>query len=156
LHAGATLARSGLAVTAVLVAERFHAGGRAALQRAGGRVVKLFAAPEALEEVADDAARADVLLDGLVGIGARGPLRSPAADVVGAILRAVEHRRASESGDTASRRPWVVAVDAPSGIEVDDGALPGPVLAADRTVTFGAVKPGLLLPPAAGRAGEVS
>jgi len=142
LHAGAVLARRGLAVTAVLVAERFHAGGRGALERAGGRVVELFAAPGTVDAVADDAARADVVLDGLVGIGARGPLRGLAAEVVGALA--------------AGPRPWVVAVDVPSGIGVDDGAVTGPVLPADRTVTFGAAKPGLLLPPAAGLAGEVS
>jgi NAD(P)H-hydrate repair Nnr-like enzyme with NAD(P)H-hydrate dehydratase domain len=56
----------------------------------------------------------------------------------------------------ASARPWVVAVDLPSGIGVDDGTVAGPVLRADRTVTFGAAKPGLLLPPAAGLAGELT
>src|SRR5690606_28467274 len=49
---------------------------------------------------------------------------------------------------------WVVAVDAPSGVGVDDGTVPGPVLRADRTVTFGAAKPGLLLPPATHLAGH--
>lgn len=157
LHAGAVLARRGLAVTAVLVAQRFHAGGRAALERAGGRVLELFAAPEGLAAVVDDAARADAVLDGLVGIGARGPLRDLAADVVGAISGAVRRAIVPETALTTSvRRPWVVAVDAPSGIGVDDGAVAGPVLPADRTVTFGAAKPGLLLPPASGLAGEVS
>ncbi|MCK9792558.1 bifunctional ADP-dependent NAD(P)H-hydrate dehydratase/NAD(P)H-hydrate epimerase [Isoptericola sp. 4D.3] len=159
LHAGAVLAGRGLAVTAVLVAERFHVPGRAALERAGGRVVELFAAPAVLSAVVEEAARADALLDGLVGIGARGPLRSLAGDVVGAISGAVEGRTALEIAPTPSRggaAPWVVAVDVPSGIGVDDGAVPGPVLAADRTVTFGAPKPGLLLPPAAALTGEVT
>jgi hydroxyethylthiazole kinase-like uncharacterized protein yjeF len=49
----------------------------------------------------------------------------------------------------------VVAVDIPSGIGVDDGTLPGPVLPADVTVTMGVAKPGLLLPPAAGLAGRI-
>ena len=43
----------------------------------------------------------------------------------------------------------------PSGIGVDDGAVPGPVLRADVTVTMGAAKPGLLAGPAAGLAGRV-
>ena len=46
-------------------------------------------------------------------------------------------------------RPYVVAVDLPSGIGVDDGDGDGTVLDADLTVTFGGVKPGLLLPPGA-------
>jgi len=158
LHAGAVLARRGLAVTAVLVAERFHAGGRAALELAGGRVVELFAAPERLDAVADDAARADVVLDGLVGIGARGPLRGLAQDAASGLMARIDRRAGADGPLTATvdGRPWVVAVDVPSGVGVDDGAVAGPVLPADRTVTFGAVKPGLLLPPAAGLAGEVS
>ncbi|WP_277208623.1 NAD(P)H-hydrate epimerase [Isoptericola croceus] len=145
LHAGAVLARRGLAVTAVLTSERVHAGGLAALRSAGGRVVELFAEPGSLDEVAARAARADVVLDGLVGIGARGALRGLAADAVTALL---------DVGSTG--RPWVVAVDLPSGIGADDGALAGPVLPADRTVTFGAAKPGLLAPPAAHLVGEVT
>lgn len=142
LHAGAYLARRGVAVTAVLVAERAHAAGLAALRAAGGRVEALHEAPERLGGVAGDVARSDVVLDGLLGIGARGALRGLAADLV----------RVLDAGP----RPWVVAVDLPSGIGVDDGTVPGPVLRADRTVTFGAAKPGLLLPPAAHLVGELT
>ena len=141
LHAGAYLALRGMAVTALLVDPRAHAGGLAALRRAGGRVVALHepAGRERWDAVLDDVAAADVVLDGLVGIGATGPLRGLAAELVAAL-----RDRLADAGAA----PWVVAVDAPSGIGVDDGAVPGPVLPADRTVTFGAAKPGLLLPPA--------
>src|SRR5690606_26297557 len=54
------------------------------------------------------------------------------------------------------RRPTVVAVDVPSGIGVDDGTRPGPVLPADLTVTFGVAKPGLLLPPAERAVGRLT
>src|SRR6187401_3381800 len=63
LYAGAALAKRG-AVVEVLLAdpERVHAGGLAALQRAGGRIgVDLGVAR-----------RSDVVLDGLVGIGGTG------------------------------------------------------------------------------------
>ena len=43
----------------------------------------------------------------------------------------------------------------PSGLGVDDGRRDGIVLDADLTVTFGGVKPGLLLPPGARAAGRV-
>lgn len=98
-----------------------------------------------LGRVVEEVLRADAVLDGLVGIGATGPLRGAAADVVD---------RVADALGAAPRRPWVVAVDAPSGIGVDDGTVPGPVLRADRTVTFGAAKPGLLLPPATHAAGH--
>src|SRR5699024_7348675 len=44
---------------------------------------------------------------------------------------------------------FVVAVDVPSGIGVDDGVVPGPVLAADLVLACGGPVAGLLLPPAA-------
>ncbi|MFF2269831.1 bifunctional ADP-dependent NAD(P)H-hydrate dehydratase/NAD(P)H-hydrate epimerase [Cellulosimicrobium cellulans] len=189
LHAGAYLARRGVEVLAVLTGEHAHAGGLAALLDAGGRVEVLVGSPDdtaradrphdhldphVADRVAAQVARADVVLDGLVGIGARGPLRGVAADLVrhvSAVLDGDAHAgrepggdgvtgdrggrsSGSGSGSAARGRPWVVGVDAPSGVGVDDGTVPGPVLRADRTVTFGAAKPGLLLPPATHLAGH--
>lgn len=139
LHALAVLARRGVRARAVLVGERTHAGGLAALLRAGGRAEPLRGDGWAWE--------ADLLLDALTGIGAQGALRGPAGELVAAL--AASDPRGREGG------PLVVAVDVPSGIGVDDGTVPGPVLRADRTVTFGAHKPGLWLAPAAHLAGEV-
>ena len=50
---------------------------------------------------------------------------------------------------------FVVAVDVPSGIGVDDGRLDGPAIRADLTVTFATAKHGLLLGPASALAGRV-
>ncbi|WP_407318944.1 NAD(P)H-hydrate epimerase [Isoptericola halotolerans] len=170
LHAGAALARRGLRVDAVLTSDRAHPAGLAALRAAGGVVVDLARAPERLRAVAADVARADVVVDGLVGIGARGPLRGLPADLVTALAGAAAPTdtvgmespglRGGDAGysipTTGGGRPWVVAVDLPSGIGADDGTLPGPVLPADRTVTFGAAKPGLVLPPAARVVGDLT
>ncbi len=49
----------------------------------------------------------------------------------------------------------VLAVDIPSGVDGRTGAAAGPVLAAARTVTFAAWKPGLLFPPGRGLDGQV-
>ncbi|MBE9928228.1 bifunctional ADP-dependent NAD(P)H-hydrate dehydratase/NAD(P)H-hydrate epimerase, partial [Cellulosimicrobium cellulans] len=171
LHAGAYLARRGVEVLAVLTGEHAHASGLAALRDAGGRVEVLVGSPDGAahgdghgdrhhdhldphvaDRVAAQAARADVVLDGLVGIGARGALRGVAADLVERLTAVLDDGPAR--GPEGPGRPWVVAVDAPSGIGVDDGTVPGPVLRADRTVTFGAAKPGLLLPPATHLAGH--
>ena len=63
-----------------------------------------------------------------------------------------------------SRRPWsppdvgaagVLAVDIPSGVDALTGAAPATVLAATRTVTFAALKPGLLFGPGKALAGDV-
>jgi len=66
-------------------------------------------------------------------------------------------RGAASAGAPAARAPRVVAVDVPSGIGVDDGALPDPpfVLPADVTVTFGGHKVGLLVGPGAERVGRI-
>ncbi len=143
LFAGANLARRGAQVVAIRVAETVHPEGLKALKSAGGRVLDAYTGDQA--EALDTAARAHALLDGIVGIGSGGALRGPGRTLVEAL-----NGRFAESG----RRPWIVAVDVPSGIGVDDGTVAGPVLAADRTVTFGAAKPGLVLPPAAPLAGR--
>jgi len=134
LYAGARLARRGAGVTAVLLApDRTHAGGLAALLRAGGRTV----APEDAE---GPVLRADLVLDGIVGIGGKGGLRPDAA------------RLADLAGDS---RGVVVAVDLPSGVEADTGEVRGAAVRADVTVTFGTHKPGLLIDPAREYAGSV-
>ncbi|MDX2596973.1 MULTISPECIES: NAD(P)H-hydrate dehydratase [Streptomyces] len=134
LYAGARLARRGAGVTAVLLAPgRTHSGGLAALRRAGGSV----AAPGDESRLID---RADLVLDGIVGIGGKGGLR-PDAEAVAAV---VERSRAA-----------VVAVDLPSGVEADTGEVRGAAIRADLTVTFGTHKPGLLVDPAREYAGSV-
>lgn len=135
LHAGALLARRGARVVAVLLSpDRAHPGGLAALRRAGGRVC-----PEgrSLTEVVT----ADLVLDGVVGIGGQPGLR-PAAQ-----------RLAEAAHDS---RALVVAVDLPSGLDVDSGATPAPHVRADATVTFGTRKACHLVDPAAAACGRVS
>jgi hydroxyethylthiazole kinase-like uncharacterized protein yjeF len=159
LFAGAQLRRRGVAVTAYGVSRRAHEGGRAALLRAGGRWVDVSAgdgegAAAGVSAAAASLATVDVVLDAILGTGATGALRGTGAEVVEASGRAgVGVGGGSAPG--AARGPLVVAVDLPSGIGADDGTLPGPVLPADVTVTFGAAKRGLVLPPAAGVCGEV-
>ncbi|MFJ8626357.1 NAD(P)H-hydrate dehydratase [Kitasatospora sp. NPDC093550] len=133
LYAGAALARRGARVTAVLLApERVHAGGLAALRASGGRVT-------AEQDVGlADFSRADLVLDGIVGIGGRGGLRPGAQPYA-----------------RAERRGVVVAVDLPSGVDADTGEVPGAALRADVTVCFGTYKPGLLVDPGASYAGAV-
>ncbi|MFD8722046.1 NAD(P)H-hydrate dehydratase [Streptomyces sp. NPDC059629] len=137
LYAGARLARRGAGVAAVLLApERTHAGGLAALRRAGGSVVAADS-PLAAEELI---LRADLVVDGIVGIGGKGGLRPEAA----ALVAVVERSRAA-----------VIAVDLPSGVEADSGEVRGAAVRADLTVTFGTHKPGLLIDPAREYAGSV-
>ncbi len=128
LYAGALLRGRGCAVEAVLLApDKAHPGGVAALRAAGGRVVDVA-----------DAAPPDVVVDGIVGIGAIGPLRPDAAAAVAAFEGVP-----------------MVAVDVPSGVGVDTGEVDGPHVVADVTVTFGTHKVAHLVDPAALACGAV-
>ncbi|WP_217144357.1 NAD(P)H-hydrate dehydratase [Streptomyces sp. AC627_RSS907] len=134
LYAGARLARRGAGVTAVLLSPgRAHGAGLAALRRAGGRVAETGSAEELI-------ARADLVVDGIVGIGGRGGLRQEAVPLADAAARS---------------RAAVVAVDLPSGVDADTGQVRGAAVRADLTVTFGTHKPGLLVDPAREYAGSV-
>jgi len=128
LYAGALLARRGASVEALLLGSRCHEEGLAALLARGGRVVTIETAHEP-----------DVVVDGIVGIGGKAGLRPEAEAAV-------------------SRFPGaaVVAVDVPSGVEVDTGEVDGPHVRADVTVTFGTHKGCHLLDPAAQAAGVVT
>ena len=166
LYAAARLAARGAAVIAVAAGSRLHEAGAAELAASGGRVVPATEADassagpvapvarqaadaalaaDAGQSIASSArqsiASADLIIDGLTGIGGHGGLREPGAALAELVAKA---RR-----DGA----LVVAVDLPSGIDADTGEVHGAAIAADVTVTFGTIKPGLLIDPGAGFAG---
>ncbi|WP_144207671.1 NAD(P)H-hydrate dehydratase [Mycobacterium tilburgii] len=118
LWAATFLRRRGAAADAVLLNPyRAHRKGLAAFRKAGGRVVERVPATT------------DLVIDGVVGISGSGPLRTAAAEVFAAAKR-------PDGTDIP-----VVAVDIPSGIDVETGAITGPAVRAAVTVTFGGLKP---------------
>jgi len=98
-----------------------------------------------LAELEGALAWAEVIIDALLGVGVRGPLREPYA-------RAVELINAARAADPAK---MIVAVDLPSGLEADTGHVPGPCVRADVTVTMALPKLGLLLYPGRDYVGEL-
>ncbi|TWG15748.1 hydroxyethylthiazole kinase-like uncharacterized protein yjeF/hydroxyethylthiazole kinase-like uncharacterized protein yjeF [Micromonospora taraxaci] len=141
LYAGERLARRGVHVSALLLTPgRAHPAGLAALRAAGGRLVPQPTGP------------VDLVLDGIVGIGGTGGLRANADEVV---------QRLGELRGRDGERATVVAVDVPSGVAVDTGHVPlsasgrPTAVRADVTVAFGALKPALVVGPAAALAGQV-
>ncbi|MEU4556306.1 NAD(P)H-hydrate dehydratase [Micromonospora violae] len=141
LYAGERLARRGVHVSALLLTPgRAHAAGLAALRAAGGRLVP------------DPAGPVDLVLDGIVGIGGTGGLRANADELV---------QRLGDLRGSDGQRATVLAVDVPSGVAVDTGHVPlsasgrPTAVRADVTVTFGALKPALVVGPAAALAGQV-
>jgi hydroxyethylthiazole kinase-like uncharacterized protein yjeF len=130
LYAGAQLARRGARVNAVLLdPDRAHEGGLTALLRAGGQVAA--AEPYTVRG-------ADLVIDGIVGIGGRGGLRDAAVPLA-----------------AAARDVLTVAVDVPSGVDANTGAAGESCIHADVTVTFGALKTGLVVGDGAELSGEI-
>lgn len=132
LYAGARLARRGARVRAVQAGSKIHEAGLADLLAAGGRLL-----PTGAEAAI---AGADLVIDGLTGIGGTGGLREPHA------------RYAALAAESAA---LVVACDVPSGVDASTGRVDGAAVHADVTVTFGTYKPGLLIDPGASHCGVV-
>lgn len=142
LYAGAELANERVEVIAIRTTDRVHEEAAAAAIEAGAVIVP-YTSPVAGAALSDGA----VIVDGILGIGTTNApaLRGGAREVVAAALPIVQERDIP-----------VVAVDLPSGIHPDDGSVPDPtVLPATITVTFGAVKAGLLREPGSDYAGRV-
>lgn len=122
LFAAVELCQRGTGVDLCLLdAHKVHAAGLAAALDAGARIV-------------DEPSQQRYCVDAIFGIGARPGLGGRAAAWAEWIART---------------RPLTVAVDVPSGVDVDSGRLLGSHVRADHTVTFGTYKNALLVGPAA-------
>ena len=119
----------GIAVDVLAVGSRVHEGGLAAALEAGAQQVSV-------DEAVAAASAYSVVVDGILGIGT-----SPDPALRGAAREAVA-RLLDTMGDGM---PCTVAVDLPSGLQPDTGVADDIVLPAAVTVTFGAVKTGLVI-----------
>lgn len=116
-------------VVAVLVSERdVHPGGLAAAQEAGVRVLATTWGQAPEEEVLEAARMADVLVDGLAGIGGRPGFKGGMGAVVAPLLEVVPPEA------------YLIAVDLPSGADPSGERPRGAGVWADETVTFGVCK----------------
>jgi hydroxyethylthiazole kinase-like uncharacterized protein yjeF len=93
-----------------------------------------------LDRLTRELGRADAAIDSIFGTGFRGPAEGPHLEAIEAM--------------NASGAP-VVAVDIPSGVEGDTGAVRGSAVRASLTVTFGGPKVGDVLHPGAEHAGDL-
>jgi NAD(P)H-hydrate epimerase len=128
----------------VLVGERARVRGDAALNLHAlerlGVDVRCVAGVAELDVLVRELAGATLVVDALFGTGLDRPLSEPYAAVVERI--------------NACAAP-VVALDLPSGVDADTGAVLGVAVRAELTVTFAAHKRGLHQYPGAGLAGDV-
>lgn len=99
--------------------------------RAAGIPLIELPTKESWEDAIRDAGSGEIIIDGVLGIGIKGPPRGP---IAGAI-----HYINSLADDNL-----VVSIDVPSGLDADTGETPGEAVRADITVTVGMPKVGLL------------
>lgn len=103
---------------------------------AGGEILS---GENAFEKLAEAIGNADVLLDGVLGTGAKLPLKKDVAELLAEVNALL---------DGLDEAPLVIAVDCPSGVDCDTGEVADEAIGADLTVTMAAVKQGLLKLPA--------
>ncbi len=108
-------------------------------------------------------AEADILVDAMLGTGASRPIEGSLAELLDQTRAVVKTRRASKDNPLVDPAwpsaeepgPVVIAVDLPSGLNSDTGAVDPHTLPADLTVTLAAVKRGHILPPGPGVVGQL-
>lgn len=147
LYACALLAEQGMVVTAFLLKPTCHARGLAAAREAGVGIVELGGRSlRSIEGTPEwgTICGARLWIDGIVGIGSRGPLTGELADTVTCLNDAMR-----------AHPKKVIAIDVPSGLTDDDGAVRGPILRATHTLAVGTYKRAQILPPAVEYSGEV-
>jgi hydroxyethylthiazole kinase-like uncharacterized protein yjeF len=104
---------------------------------------------------------ADVVVDALLGVGVSLPLRENLAQLLDQVRVSLARRLGPPAldavvpADVADRRPLLVAVDCPTGLDCDSGELDPYALRADLTVTFAYPKAGLLRFPGAEAVGHL-
>jgi NAD(P)H-hydrate epimerase len=97
------------------------------------------------KSLADALGGAELVIDALLGTGRARPIEGDLATVLAQLKDARERRLP----------PRLLAVDLPSGLDADTGAVDPLTVAADATIALGFAKVGLHLLPGAGYAGEV-
>jgi hydroxyethylthiazole kinase-like uncharacterized protein yjeF len=130
------LAQAGLPVAVFLLGERHRVSGDARvnldiLAHQGIEVEEVLTEAD-LNPLIHRLARAELIVDALLGTGLNSPVTGPMAT----LIQRVNHLR-----------PQVLAVDIPTGLSADTGEVLGVALKADVTATYGWPKLGQVLPP---------
>ena len=163
LVAGRLLAEAGVRVHCYLLAPRAGDDPLLLAVHDAGLPITVFRDDAGLTALQGAVSESLIVVDALFGIGARLPLGEDANRVLLATAQALnrQHRAVQpfQSADQPAARPLrpvVLAVDCPSGLDCDSGALDDAALAADETITMIAAKPGLFTFPGAAAVGRLT
>lgn len=134
----------GTAVEIVLLAKRSDVKGDAKTNleiiRKLGLPIREVTTSHDLQATREAIERAGMIVDAILGTGTVGAAKGLFAEAIDLL--------------NGLGRP-IVALDVPSGLSSDEGGIPGPSINAALTITFGLPKRGLILFPAASRAGRL-
>ena len=147
LYACAMMAERGKVVTAFLLKPTCHARALETAREAGVGIVELSGRSlRSLEGTPEwnTICGARVWIDGIVGIGAQGPLTGELAETVTCL-----------NEELRAHPKKVIAIDVPSGLTDDDGHVAGPILRATHTLAVGVYKSAQILPPAVEYCGQL-
>ena len=147
LYACAMMAERGKVVTAFLLKPTCHARALETAREAGVGIVELSGRSlRSLEGTPEwnTICGARVWIDGIVGIGAQGPLTGELAETVTCL-----------NEELRAHPKKVIAIDVPSGLTDDDGHVAGPILRATHTLAVGVYKRAQILPPAVEYCGQL-
>jgi NAD(P)H-hydrate epimerase len=103
----------------------------------------------------------DVIIDALLGTGATPPLRGTVEAIIKVVANELQHTQETpltslqKVPPRSPNRPYVVAVDGPSGLDFDTGEIDENTLSTHLTVTFALPKWGHLRLPGAANVGEL-
>lgn len=105
----------------------------------GGSVLECNEFSKSQDSIFKELNRANFVLDGVLGTGIKLPIKKPLSQLLEFVQQVL---------DRIDKKPIIIAVDCPSGIDCDSGEAAQSCLKADLTVTMAAVKQGLLRFPA--------
>jgi NAD(P)H-hydrate epimerase len=166
LVAARYLSQAGALVTCYLYRERNPAADENFRLVLEGRVrAALSEEDDGWQRLRDLTDQAHIVIDALLGTGTHLPLRGGLAEMLGIVSDIVAERRQPPPDElmpllpvlsaAARATPFVVAVDGPTGLEYESGALDDVAIPADLTVTFAYPKIGHFLFPGAAAVGEL-
>ena len=163
LVAARYLAQAGAVVTCYIWKRDIDEDGNFTRVEELGCPVMWAAEDEGLASLHQQANEAEVTIDALLGTGMDRPISGTLRDLLEVVGETTRQRKAegprelvipSFPSPCSSKPPIVIAVDVPSGVNCDSGAVDAVTLPADLTVTFGCPKVGQLRFPAAEMVGQ--